>query len=214
MIKLNNKTWSDKIIPLSKPISRLGPGAYEVSPSKSHSPCWNFNSSPRFTSTFEDKLASFKFRYIQVTEEERTHQQSLHYKNKDLTQYTPGRKVEILKIRSKNRLTRGEIVRKTKDNIDKLITETKKTNIESKTIKLKMRNFPNEYKEVYKKWVGLMIAFNIPNVFYWKTTAKKILRIRVAKNANVFYWICIMLGKCKLALSRYRQKKISKVISI
>lgn len=209
--KLNNKTWSDRFIPISKPINRLGPGAYEISPPKSQSPSWNFNSSPRFSSTYEDKLASFKFRHIQFSEEERNHQQLLHYKNMDLSRYTPGRKEEILKLKLENRLTREEIVRKTKDSIDRLLSETKKTKFESKIIKLRMRNFPNEYKEMYQKWVLLVIAFNIPNVFYWRATAKKKLRTRVARNANVLYWLCKILGKFKLVLSRYRKKRINLV---
>lgn len=210
----NSKTRSEKMIHVSKPINRLGPGAYDITPPKSHSPCWNFNSSPRFANTLEDRMASFKFRHIQANEEERHNMKQLYFKNMDLSQYTPERREETMRIKLENKVIREEQVKKTKDNIEKLVLESKRKKLESKLIKHKMRSYPNEYREVRKKWIIMQVAFGIPSVFYWKATMKRFLRLRVRRFLRVLAYLCKILGKFKLINKRLRQKKISTVIFI
>jgi len=208
----NSKTWSEKIIHVSKPINKLGPGAYNASPPKSHSPCWNFNSSPRFANTFQERMASFKFKHVQVNEEERHHMKQLYYKNMNLSQYTPEKREETMRMKLENKVNREEQVKKAKDSIKKLVMESKRRKLDSKIIKHKMRSYPNEYREVRRIWIVMHIAYGLPSVFYWKATMKRFLRSKVRRYLRVLALLCRILGKFKLIIKRYRRSRISTVI--
>lgn len=207
-------TWGEKIIHVSKPISKLGPGAYNVTPPKSHSPCWNFNSSPRFANTFQARMARFKFKNIEVNEEEKHHMKQLYYKNMNLAQYTPEKREETMRIKLENKVSREEQVKRAKESIERLLMESKRTKLDSKIIKHKMRSYPNEYREVRRKWLIMHVAFGIPSVFYWKATIKRFLRLKVRRYLRVLGFVCRILGKFKLIIKRFRRSRISTVIYI
>ena len=138
----------------------------------------------------------------------------LYYKNMDLSQYTPEKREETIRIRLENKVHRGEQVKKTKYSIEKLLIESKRKKLDSKLIKHKMRTYPNEYREVRRRWIIVHVAFGIPSVFYWKATIKRFLRLKVRRYLRVLGFVCRILGKFKIIIKRFRNKKISKVMYI
>lgn len=135
----------------------------------------------------------------------------MYERNLDLSKHTPLRRVEILKNQAESRAFKEHSVKRTKERLARSVIEVRKSKLILKESHFQMRNNPEVYYIAKRKWIELLILVNLPSLIYWKTMAKKRLRVRSSRHVNLLYWICKMIGKCRRSLRRIRLKHVREV---
>lgn len=200
----------------SKSHHNLGPGSYNPNPYRASSPSFNFPISTRFVNNYEDKLKSilysgFPFLHRELTEQEKQSMRVVYERNLDLSQHTPVRRRKLLELRAQSRASKENSVKSTKESLVRSVIEQRRSKLIEKERHYHMRNHPEFYNKVKVKWIGLLVLLNLPPLIYWKTMAKKRLRVRSFRHVSLLFLICRAIGKLKRALLRARVRIIKSV---
>jgi hypothetical protein len=194
----------------------LGPGSYNPNPYRAISPSFNFPISTRFVDSYEDKLRSslysgIPFLHRELTEQEKQNMQLVYERNLDLSRHTPVRKRRLLELRAQSRASKENSVKSMKESLVRSMIEQRRSRLIEKERHYHMRNHPEFYKKVKLKWIALLVLLNLPRLIYWKTMAKKRLRVRSFRHISFLFLICRAIGKFKRKLLKARVKIIKSV---
>ena len=190
---------------------RLGPGCYNVSPSKSESHSGRFSSAPRFPT--QSALADYTPRYRVLTKEEKDAQKRRIEANKVLAAFTKTNRNALLLKRGAINSIKMEVTKIAKTSLMESIKHRRKLALEDKFRRFEWRQNKEEVLEVSKSWLAGVLCVSWLSSSHRKFTNRKELHLRSRYALLFLTVISISLGVIMRKVRRIRVARSKKVIA-
>ncbi|CAG9309987.1 unnamed protein product [Blepharisma stoltei] len=186
---------------------RLGPGSYN-SPSQKSGPSFQFSSTPRpFVQTKEHILSSIQSRFISTERKKEADEKIKKLVEKNLSQYSPKNKKEILQKKAKEKNIQECLTKQTKNNIVECIHEHRERQLEEKFRKYEQRIHRKEFIALQKNWSFLIINLGVLSILKVQLRKRRIVKRKIALYIKRLWGFSRALGKFLQSLKRVRKSK-------
>ncbi|CAG9326519.1 unnamed protein product [Blepharisma stoltei] len=192
---------------------KLGPGTYcPKMPELSQS--FTFSISPRFT--FETRIEKIVQKIQNQSREKGCKSEERFRTNLDLSLFTPERKLDLIKEKSKKASLKELITKKAKLWIEKVKKSKREKNFEEKFKKFEFRKHVRDAVDIKKTWTILIVHLAIIQNYKAKFEYETNRLFQLQRRLKLFTILVRWIGRLKIALryarERNARKKLRKIL--